>query len=733
MYRLSLSARAGAKIKRIMEERVRRGEAERTGNERALRAVLLSCGLALALALALSSSSLAATAFRVQRLCGTPRPVNAQCLGMRLVPASLTAADLRGDAAAQAGEAASGASPAVTYKHPFPGYLTAQSLHAAYSLPTETTSSYLQTVAVVDAYDDPTAEADLAVYDETFGLPPCTSTNGCFRKIDQEGRSSPLPRKEGEWAGEISIDVQMAHAVCQSCRVLLVEADNEEFVNLGAAVDAAVNAGATEISNSYAGPEEPALASVFAEYNEDFYDHPGLAITASSGDCGYLDEACLGEPGTANFPADSPDVIAVGGTDLAEAGGSWSSTVWAEGGSGCSGIFGAPPWQSDVANFSATDCAHERSVADVAAVSDPEAGVDVYDSTPEGNGDPTGWGVWGGTSVASPIIAAEFALAGGSHGAAYPAATVYSHAGEAGALYDVVSGSNGNCAGADTACRAAVGFDGPTGVGSPVGLEAFSIPGAPTSVSPPSISGVTEVGHTLKEGAGSWSGGTTSVSLQWERCNSAGSGCAAIAGATGSTYTLTAADLSATIRVQETAGNGAGAGAPAASAQTASIGSNVLTLTGFTPPSGITGSPVTIDGSDLTDVSEVEFGSLVARFTVLSSTQIEAIVPDGAVTAAISVKGAGETETSVAKFTPTLSVTSFKPASAKPGKTVTIKGVGFNKRSTVSFDGHTALLRSVSAKKIKVTVPVGAAAGPIAVTNTQAPVGTVYSAGEFTP
>jgi hypothetical protein len=114
-----------------MEERVRRGEAEQTGNERALRAVLLSCGLALALALALSSSSFAATAFRVQRLCGTPRPGNAQCLGMKLVPASLTATDLRGDAATQAGEAAAGASPAVTYKHPFPGYLTAQSLHAA--------------------------------------------------------------------------------------------------------------------------------------------------------------------------------------------------------------------------------------------------------------------------------------------------------------------------------------------------------------------------------------------------------------------------------------------------------------------------------------------------------------------------------------------------------------------------------------------------------------------------
>ena len=283
-----------------------------------------------------------------------------------------------------------------------------------------------------------------------------------------------------------------------------MEADNEEFVNLGAAVDAAVNAGATEISNSYAGPEEPTLSGVFAEYNKDYYDHPGVVVTASSGDCGYLNEACLGEPGAANFPADSPDVVAVGGTALSESKETWSSTAWEEGGSGCSQIFGAPLWQTTVADFSATGCGEERSIADVAAIADPETGVDVYDSTPEGNGSPTGWGVWGGTSVASPIVAAEFALAGGSHGVPYPAATVYSHAGEADALYDVVAGANGTCAGT-TACRAAVGFDGPTGIGSPVGLDAFAIPGSPASLSLPGISGGAEVGQTLKESAGAWS------------------------------------------------------------------------------------------------------------------------------------------------------------------------------------------------------------------------------------
>src|ERR1700722_8469956 len=252
-----------------MDERVRRGEAKQT-SRRVPVAALLLVGCLAVLALSVCSSAFAASAatpYRGQRLCGQARPGGAECLGMKLVPASLTAADFRANAVKQAGEAAQGARPEVTYKHPFAGYLTPQGLHTAYSLPEETASSSLQTIAVIDAFDDPTAEADLAVYDETFGLSPCTTANGCFRKVNQEGRVSPLPQKEGEWASEISIDVQMAHAVCQGCRILLVEADNEDFANLGAAVNAAVSAGATEISNSYAGPEESTLAGVFAEYN----------------------------------------------------------------------------------------------------------------------------------------------------------------------------------------------------------------------------------------------------------------------------------------------------------------------------------------------------------------------------------------------------------------------------------------------------------------------------------
>jgi hypothetical protein len=680
-----------------------------------------------------SSSTLAAGArsgYQVQRLCHAPRPLSAACTGLQLVPEPPSAAGLQTQAAAQAAGGRGGASPAVTYPHPFAGFLTPQSLHAAYALPVETPSSTLQTVALVDAFDDPTAEADLAVYDEQFGLPACTAANGCFRKLNEQGHASPLPHKDGEWAGEISIDVQMAHAICPGCRVLLVEASSEEFSDLGAAVNAAVGAGATEISNSYAGPEESAFASIFDEFNSDYFDHPKVVVTASSGDCGYLNKACLED--AANFPADSPNVLAVGGTSLTEKKAGWSSTVWEEGGSGCSQLFSAPPWQSAVADFSATGCGTGRSIADLAAIGDPNTGVDVYDSTPEGGSAPTGWTVFGGTSVSSPIVAAEFALAGGSQNVDFPASTLYTHAGQGSALYDVVSGNNGSC-GKTTACQAAVGYDGPTGLGSPVGLGAFSVIGSPANTSRPAISGFAEQGSTLTATEGGWTNSPTTIADQWEACNPSGLGCSAIAGATSPIYTLTAAEVGRTIRVQETVENEAGSGPPAASTQTATVGSSVPAIADFTPASGITGSEVTIEGSALDGVGKVQFGALVASFSIVSSTRIEATVPDGAVPGAISITAPLGNAKSATSFTPTFSVTSVKPLSRPPGKSVTIRGVGFTNGSTVTFGGVPANFRFQSSKKLKATVPAGAQAGPIAVTNISAPVGTVYSASVFKP
>lgn len=581
-----------------------------------------------------SGAPIAPPGYRVEPLCGAPLPPAAACTALRVVPESQTPAVLQAERAREAAELVAGEAPAVDNPTPLSGFLTPADLHAAYVLPTETASSAGQTVAVVDAFDDPTAEADLQVYDEQFHLPPCTEANGCFRKVGEDGQSSPLPPEQGEWAGEISIDVQMVHAICQHCHILLVEVSGEQLTELGAGVNTAVKAGASEVSNSYEEPEEAPLASFLEELSSESYEHPGVVITASSGDCGYLNQACAGKTASANFPASAPGVIGVGGTTLTEEHEAWSSTAWADGGSGCSQIFAAPVWQQAVGNFSATGCKGDRSVADVAADANPNTGVDIYDSTPEGKA-PTGWTVFGGTSVAAPIVAAEFALAGGAQGVRSPAATLYSHAGDASDLYDVVSGSNGSCGGA-TSCEAVVGYDGPTGLGSPLGLGAFAPPEGPTFKS-------------------------------------------------------------------------------------------------FTPTRGITGSAVTIAGSGLELVDSVSFGALPAQFKLVSLNAIEAIVPNGASKNKISLVAPTTTVTSKAKFAPTLSVQSFAPTHGGAGTLMVIKGVGFNGHSTVSFDGTPAHVDSASAKKLEATVPTGAGTGPIAVTNTSSPVGTVYSAGSFTP
>ncbi len=696
--------------------RPRSGEGQQPACRLARRVGLLLATLALAAtlvpgAVAAGAATAAPSAYSASRACGVPPPGAAACTARRLESVARAATPFASPDGAQ--------------------YLTPQALHSAYSLPTETQASSAQTVAVIDAFDDPTAEADLGVYDETFGLPACTSADGCFRKLNEHGQTSPLPPAEGEWASEISIDVQMAHAICQNCHVLLVEASSEEFSDLGAAVNAAVKAGATEVSNSYGGPEEPVLASLFSELNTSYYEHAGVVITASSGDCGYLNEGCSGRLAAADFPASSPDVVAIGGTTLIKRKEVWASTVWQGAGSGCSEIFAAPSWQSATPEFASTGCGAERSVADVAAIANPSTGVEIYDSTPESPGAPTGWGVWGGTSVASPIITAEFALAGGSHGVAFPAATLYSHLGDGEDLYDVVSGDNGAC-GASVACQGAVGYDGPTGVGSPIGLGAFASAGSPVSTAAPVIAGIAETGQTLTETPGTWTNSPTTTSTQWQRCNASGTGCAAIAQATGQKYTLTSSDVGSTILVRETAENADGAGTEE-SVPTAVVTANVPKLEGFTPASGITGSTVTITGGGLGGVSAVSFGGLAAQFKVVSASKIEAVVPAGAKAGKLSLTTPAGSSRSKGKFTPTLSVTAVTPQSGAAGTRVTIKGIGFDGNSTVSFGGVQATAVSGSGKKLKVTVPAGAHAGPVAVTNSSPPIGTVFSASSFTP
>ena len=314
-------------------------------------------------------------------------------------------------------------------------------LASAYKL--STTGGAGQTIAIVDAYDDGNAEADLAVYRSTFGLPPCTTANGCFRKVDQNGGTA-YPRGDAGWAQEISLDLDMASAICPNCKILLVEASSNSFANLSAAVDRAALMGATAISNSYGGGEYSGEVSAQSHFN-----HPGIAITVSSGDNGFGVE----------FPAASQYVTAVGGTTLNRASNTrgWTETVWSGAGSGCSAYITKPSWQTDAG------CAR-RTVADVSAVADPNTGVSVYDTY---RLHPGGWLVFGGTSVSAPIIAGVYALAGNASSTIY-GSYPYSHTAS---LFDIVSGSNGNCG--SYLCTAGTGFDGPTGLGTPNGTGAF--------------------------------------------------------------------------------------------------------------------------------------------------------------------------------------------------------------------------------------------------------------------
>ncbi|MDH6114538.1 subtilase family serine protease [Kitasatospora sp. MAP12-15] len=307
-----------------------------------------------------------------------------------------------------------------------------------------------ETVAIVDAQDDPNAESDLAAYRSQFGLPACTSGNGCFTKVDENGGTN-YPSPDSGWAGEISLDLDMVSATCPNCNILLVEATSASTDDLGTAVNQAVTLGAKFVSNSYGGSESADETTADNQY----FNHPGVAITASAGDSGYGVE----------YPAASPYVTSVGGTSLTadSSARGWSESVWStsstEGtGSGCSAYEAKPSWQSD------PGCAN-RTVADVSAVADPATGVAVYDTYGA-----SGWNVYGGTSASSPIIASVYALAGNPGANTTPAADLYANPS---ALNDVTSGSNGDCGGSYL-CTAGAGYDGPTGLGTPNGTAAFT-------------------------------------------------------------------------------------------------------------------------------------------------------------------------------------------------------------------------------------------------------------------
>ena len=315
------------------------------------------------------------------------------------------------------------------------------SLQKAYKLPSKTAGAG-ESVAVIDAYNDPNAVADLATYRQAWGQSACNTTTqaGCLTVTNQKGKASPLPANSGTtgWATEESLDVDMVSAICPKCHIYLVEANSASIANLGTAVNAAVTVlGADFVSNSYGGPE----SSTELSYDTKYFNHTGVAITAAAGDAGH----------GVSYPAASQYVTSVGGTTLTKAPGTsrgWKETPWSGSGYGCSLYEPQPSWQSAYT----TGCTSKRSDNDVAAVADPNTGVAVYDTYDQG-----GWLEVGGTSVSSPIIASVYALAGTPAAGTYPAS--YPYANPSG-LFDLSPTSNP--------------YYQPVGLGSPDGTSSFT-------------------------------------------------------------------------------------------------------------------------------------------------------------------------------------------------------------------------------------------------------------------
>lgn len=360
-----------------------------------------------------------------------------------------------------------------------PNGLSPEQLHKAYGLPCtpggpigwqcDTPSTFgPRIVAVVVAYHSPTLESDLAVYSSQFGLPPCTKANGCLTVVNQEGNTSPLPAGVvGEWAGEEALDVQTLHAICQTCKILVVETNTNYMYDLSLGVRRAGLMGATAINNSYAASER--YGANLLQF-EPYYSLPGIFVVAASGDWGY----------GAWYPASSNNVIGVTGTSLFLRNDNTygSEVAWNLTGSGCSDLFDAFPFQTSLPNWQAMGCGAKRGIADVSAVGDPRTGIAIYNTTASHGR--TGWYIAGGTSLSSPIIAAALAMQEASNngtGASY----IYENPTK---FRDVTQGGNGGCSNAS--CKAGVGYDGPTGIGSPNFLPQGGI--TPTELPTPTMS-----------------------------------------------------------------------------------------------------------------------------------------------------------------------------------------------------------------------------------------------------
>jgi hypothetical protein len=363
--------------------------------------------------------------------------------------------------------------------------LTPADIHAAYALPN--TGAAHQTIAVVSAYDDPAAQADLNDYTKRFGIPACTTANRCFRKLNEAGAASPLPGPDptgGQEVTESSVGIEVARGVCQNCSIMLVEARSFGKLDLSTAVGAAAKAGATVVVTAW----QQGQAPDDSQYASDF-SNPHTIVVSATGDSGYT--------GLATFPASLPSVLAVGGTELKLRHGAYGSeTAWDSSTSGCALYADAAAWQASLA--SSAGCGTSRSLADISAVADPGLVVHIGDL-----GAPCGksWCEAGGTSVSAPIIGGVIGLAG-SVGSAEPQ-LLYDHAhADPGALHDVKQGSDSRTCMQKPICQARPGYDGPTGLGTPDGLAAFLASGGAVSRQNPGVQLIT-LHHRLKVGR-SW-------------------------------------------------------------------------------------------------------------------------------------------------------------------------------------------------------------------------------------
>lgn len=338
--------------------------------------------------------------------------------------------------------------PAVPSLQPgsLPDGLGPPHIRSAYQLPFGAGRG--RTVAVILAFHYPTAEADLAEYRRTYGLPPCTTANGCFEQVYATGVQ---PAVDSGWALESAIDIQAVSAACPACNIQLVEAASDTIGDLLTAVNVARASGTKYISMSWGDAENPVQPAV----DQIYFNFPGIAFVAASGNTG----------GATQWPAVSQYVTAVGGTSLNQLPNpipgpqrnrplGWYETAWSGSGSGCSPFQPKPAWQTD------TICPTTRTSADVAAVANPSTGFAVYTTTPTPTNE-TGWMVVGGTSVASPLVAGMYALAGIPGPNDRPNSYPYANRN---AFWDIDMG----CAGAFCAT---IGYDAPTGVGSPRGVR----------------------------------------------------------------------------------------------------------------------------------------------------------------------------------------------------------------------------------------------------------------------